>query len=214
MRCRRRLVENRVERVAQSSAAAPSLLAGLVYDGAGERMSPSHANKKGTRYRYYVSQSLIRYGTPASGVACRVPAADLEGIVEDQVCAVLRNDAAIFDAVGANSAPHREVEDLGRASRRPRHQVAGSAARGKTGDFACPRRAHRCSPRDRRYHDPARDADRHREPLIRISHRQIAQPASVAPLNCYRPCATQARRHGDEAPDRRQAAGAGNPIAA
>jgi site-specific DNA recombinase len=99
------LVENRVERVARSSAMAPSLLAGLVYDEAGERMSPTHANKKGARYRYYVSQSLIRHGRPrASGAACRVPAADLETIVEERVCALLRNDAAIFDAAGADSA--------------------------------------------------------------------------------------------------------------
>ena len=56
------LAENRVERVTRSKAAAPSLLAGLVYDQTGERMSPTHANKKGTRYRYYVSQSLIKRG--------------------------------------------------------------------------------------------------------------------------------------------------------
>ena len=73
------LSENRVERVTRSTAAAPSLLAGLVYDDSGERMSPTHANKKGTRYRYYVSQSLIKRSRPqATGSACRVPAAELE----------------------------------------------------------------------------------------------------------------------------------------
>ncbi|HXV23248.1 MAG TPA: recombinase family protein [Alphaproteobacteria bacterium] len=96
------LDENRVERVTQSSAAAPSLLAGLVYDDAGERMSPTHANKKGARYRYYVSHSLIKRGRPkASATACRVPAADLETIVEGQVCALLRSEAAVFDAAAA-----------------------------------------------------------------------------------------------------------------
>jgi len=95
------LAENRVERVARSSATAPSLLAGLVYDGAGERMSPTHANKNGTRYRYYVSQSLIKRCRPkALAAACRVPAADLETVVEDRVCALLRNDATVFDAAG------------------------------------------------------------------------------------------------------------------
>ena len=47
-----------------ASGSSPSLLAGLIYDDAGERMTPTHANKKGTRYRYYVSQSLIRHGRP------------------------------------------------------------------------------------------------------------------------------------------------------
>ena len=60
----RKLVANRVDRAIGAEAAQPSLLAGLIYDDAGERMTPSHANKKGTRYRYYVSQKLIR-GVPA-----------------------------------------------------------------------------------------------------------------------------------------------------
>jgi hypothetical protein len=98
------LVENRIERVTRSSAAAPSLLVGLVYDEAGERMSPTHANKQGTRYRYYVSQSLIkRSRLQASAAACRVPAADLETAVEDRVCALLRDDAAMFDAAGTGT---------------------------------------------------------------------------------------------------------------
>src|SRR5204863_2245989 len=37
----------------------PSLLAGLLFDGDGHRMTPSHAVKGGTRYRYYVSRPLI-----------------------------------------------------------------------------------------------------------------------------------------------------------
>ena len=53
------LAENRVDRATGSDAKQPSLLAGLVFDETGERLTPSHAVKKGTRYRYYVSRSLI-----------------------------------------------------------------------------------------------------------------------------------------------------------
>jgi hypothetical protein len=35
------------------------LLAGLLVDTRGERLTPSHAVKKGRRYRYYVSAVLI-----------------------------------------------------------------------------------------------------------------------------------------------------------
>lgn len=99
------LAENRVERVSRSNATAPSLLAGLVYDGSGDRMSPTHANKRGTRYRYYVSQSLIKGGRPkAPGAACRVPAADLEAIVESRICALLRDEGDIFNAIGDGTA--------------------------------------------------------------------------------------------------------------
>jgi DNA invertase Pin-like site-specific DNA recombinase len=104
------LVENRVERTTRSTAVDPSLLAGLVYDDSGERMSPTHANKKGTRYRYYVSQSLIKRGRPqASQAACRVPAADLESIVEDCICALLKDEAAVFSAAGATTVPSRKA---------------------------------------------------------------------------------------------------------
>ena len=99
------LVENRVERVSRSNATAPSLLAGLVYDGSGDRMSPTHANKRGTRYRYYVSQSLIKCGRPkVPGAACRVPAADLEAIVESRICALLRDEGDIFNAISDGTA--------------------------------------------------------------------------------------------------------------
>ena len=53
------LAENRVDRATGADAKQPSLLAGLIFDETGERLTPSHAVKKGTRYRYYVSTSLI-----------------------------------------------------------------------------------------------------------------------------------------------------------
>lgn len=75
------LAQNRVERELGSEARVPSLLVGLVYDETGQRMTPTHANKKGVRYRYYVSQPLTasaRSGVPRGR---RVPARDLERIV-------------------------------------------------------------------------------------------------------------------------------------
>jgi len=114
------LAGNRVERITRSRATAPGLLAGLVYDDGGERMTPTHANKKGTRYRYYVSQSLIKRGRPkASGTACRVAAADLEAIVEDRICIMLGDEAAIFEATGSRTVADskaliRKAADLAR----------------------------------------------------------------------------------------------------
>jgi site-specific DNA recombinase len=96
------LVTNRLDRDSGAGVTGPSLLTGLVHDGSGGRMSPTHANKRGTRYRYYVSQSLIK-GTrsKAAGGACRVPAADLERIVEERLRTLLRDKQAIDDAVGS-----------------------------------------------------------------------------------------------------------------
>ena len=50
VRCR--LNGNAAERRAATNAKAPSLLTGLVYDETGDRLCPTHADKKGRRYRY------------------------------------------------------------------------------------------------------------------------------------------------------------------
>jgi len=53
------LADNRVDRERGTNADEPSLLAGLLFDPDGNRMTPTHASKKGVRYRYYVSKTLI-----------------------------------------------------------------------------------------------------------------------------------------------------------
>ena len=56
-----------------------ALLMGRLYDDAGNRMTPAHANKGGMRYRYYVSAALSQ-GRPAGSVT-RVPAREIEAAV-------------------------------------------------------------------------------------------------------------------------------------
>ena len=72
------LAENRVDRETGSYAKQPSLLAGLAFDETGERLTPSHAVKKGTRYRYYVSRSLIVGTAKDHAKGRRIPAGNLE----------------------------------------------------------------------------------------------------------------------------------------
>ena len=62
------LSRNRVARKARCNVRNPSPLAGRVFDGNGEPLTPSHSNKKGQRYRYYVSRDR----------KIRLPAAELE----------------------------------------------------------------------------------------------------------------------------------------
>ncbi len=64
-----------------TNAAAPSLLRSLVYDGDGNRFTPSHAVKRGKRYRYYVSQRVIDDAASASSHPGRIPARELEQVV-------------------------------------------------------------------------------------------------------------------------------------
>jgi site-specific DNA recombinase len=68
-----------------SRAAIPSLLAGLLYDEHGNRFTPAHAVKNGKRYRYYVSQSVIRNpGVRHQGLV-RIPAAEVENLVRSRL---------------------------------------------------------------------------------------------------------------------------------
>ncbi len=60
---------------------SPALLRGRIFHAAGNRMSPTHANKGGARYRYYVSQPVLHRKPPAPRSVGRVPAAELEALV-------------------------------------------------------------------------------------------------------------------------------------
>ena len=57
--CNKRLANDADDRQRKANAAEPSLLAGLLVDARGQRLTPSHAVKKCRRYRYYVSAALI-----------------------------------------------------------------------------------------------------------------------------------------------------------
>ncbi len=58
-----------------------ALLTGCLFDDRGNLMSPSHAVKKGVRYRYYVSTALIQGRKAEAGTVARVPAQEIEALV-------------------------------------------------------------------------------------------------------------------------------------
>src|ERR1700730_9764035 len=75
-----RLAERKVLRkLARSKSSA--ILRGLIFDDRGHPMSPSHANKKGVRYRYYVSHALLQNRKANAGSISRVSAPDVEALV-------------------------------------------------------------------------------------------------------------------------------------
>jgi len=127
----RQLAENRIDRATSTQAAQPSLLAGLIYDDSGARMIPSHANNKGTRYRYYVSQELIKGSRRDAPRGRRVPAGDLEALVEDRLLQFLTSEAELFGAIEPRVADVNDcAEIMARASNLAR-RWPGFAAAGK-----------------------------------------------------------------------------------
>jgi site-specific DNA recombinase len=72
--------------------ASPSILAGRIFDDRGNRMTPSHTNKHGARYRYYVSHAVRQKRNDAAGSVLRVSAPDIEAIVANAVRNCLNKD--------------------------------------------------------------------------------------------------------------------------
>ncbi|MCW3848107.1 recombinase family protein [Sphingomonas sp. LB-2] len=103
------LAKGRVERVLGQGAPDPSLLAGLLWDGHGRRMSPRHTNKQGRRYRYYTSQ--IRDDEPP----WRVSASD----IEQRISASFANELARAERnILASATPAAtDIERVGIAAR-------------------------------------------------------------------------------------------------
>jgi len=80
-------------------AEAPSLLAGLIVDAGGSRMTLAHATKKAKRYRYYVSASLLAGDHPQAQKGMRVPAGDIEALVLDRLRAFFSSRTDVGDAL-------------------------------------------------------------------------------------------------------------------
>lgn len=92
----------------------------MAFDETGERLTPTHAVKKGTRYRYYVSTFLITGAVKDRSKGRRIPAANLESLVISRLRAFLSDQGAILDAIGDD---HADGAVQGRLIRRGR-QIA------------------------------------------------------------------------------------------
>jgi len=83
------LRESPRQRAARTRAQTPALLKGLIFGPTGCAMTPSHTRKGGRLYRYYIATDLLKHDAAACTVR-RVPAAEIEGAVVDQVRSLLR----------------------------------------------------------------------------------------------------------------------------
>jgi hypothetical protein len=98
----------------------PSLLAEMLFDRDGNRMTPTHAVKKGTRYHYYVSRPLITKHQTKRSTGLGIPAAEVEQLVTSRVRQWLLDPGNIYQAT--------QLPDLSAQ----RQLVAGAAEIGKS----------------------------------------------------------------------------------
>ncbi len=74
-----------------------ALLAGRIFDDRGNRMTPSHARKRGIKYRYYLSSTLLQGQAERSGSVRRIPATEIDVLVIRSVRDHLKPSAPIDD---------------------------------------------------------------------------------------------------------------------
>ncbi|MCB1374033.1 MAG: recombinase family protein [Rhodobacteraceae bacterium] len=102
------LAENARTRSARTRAQTPALLRGLIFGPTGAAMSPTHTRKGNRLYRYYVSQDVLQRGRDACPIG-RVPAAEIERAVIDQLRGVFRQPEIV---VGTWRAARAEQDDV------------------------------------------------------------------------------------------------------
>ena len=114
---RNQLAANAGDHQRKVKATEPSLLTGLLVDARGERLTPSHAVKKGRRYRYYVSAALITDAGTDRAQGWRLAAREIEDAVIRVLADALTSPQSLverFGAAGMRSDQLRKL--LGRAA--------------------------------------------------------------------------------------------------
>ena len=155
------LAENARTRSANTRAQTPALLKGLLFGPTGAAMSPTHTRKGNRLYRYYVSQDVLKRGPDACPVG-RVPAAEIEAAVIDQLRGVFRQPEIIVGTWRAARAEQDDItEDEAREALTAARPAVGRAVPGRAGaDRAAAGRAGRCADARRRGPAPAERARR------------------------------------------------------
>jgi Recombinase len=90
------LAANHHENRTRINAKSKSLLTGLIYDDAGNRLVSSHATKNGKRYRYYItSQGAQRSAATPDPSKLRLPATMIDELLRTRWQSFLTDKAAI-----------------------------------------------------------------------------------------------------------------------
>ena len=107
-------------------AKSDALLVGRIFDDRGNRMSPSHARKRGIKYRYYLSSVLLEGRPDHSGSIRRVPAVEIEALVIRSVREHLKLVTGALGLQRREEALHRcVVPHVARSAHRADDAVVG-----------------------------------------------------------------------------------------
>lgn len=102
------LSANRIGQKKHYRKSADSLLAGKLFDANGEPLIVVHTNKKGRRYRYYISKSLTANKRVNSADQWRLPTREIEGLITHTMTSFIRDQMVVTSALkDAGVASHK-----------------------------------------------------------------------------------------------------------
>jgi len=122
----------------------------MLFDGDGNRMTPTHATKEGKRYRYYISRPLITSDQIDGSAGLRIPAGEIEQAVTVRCGALCRQynqrgsghvgyiAGLVLAGCGFNQSRGRHLYQARRASNDP-PLLDPDPTKGPRG-IVCPRR--------------------------------------------------------------------------
>ncbi|MGO9144826.1 MAG: recombinase family protein [Desulfomonilia bacterium] len=93
------MAHNSIEHKTRSRNTVSCPLTNKLFDVSGERLIPVHVNKKGRRYRYYISQSLRADPKDASPNGWRLPGQEFEQVIRHAALEIIHDDVAVTAAL-------------------------------------------------------------------------------------------------------------------
>src|SRR6185312_9227553 len=136
LKVQHKLEANTVERqITRAATEQAYLLAGVLFDAGGEPMTPTHAIKKGLRYRYYVSRRLITgVRTERSHeTGQRLPGPQLERLIVERLRTFFTDSVTVTEALPPQ---RRDAPSVKRALAAAGDIVRAIAAGGEDQSFA------------------------------------------------------------------------------
>jgi len=104
------LKESPRKRAGQSRRQTPALLKGLLFAPNGSAMTPTHTERRGRVYRYYVTTTVMKLG-PETCTIRRVSAGEIEAAVLDQVRRLLQSPEIIVQASVATREIYPDIRE-------------------------------------------------------------------------------------------------------
>lgn len=108
------LKDNANKRKMIGNSKSPALLAGLLVDENYTKLVPHHANKKGTRYHYYVSQQLK---TSDQDTGWRIPMKTIERLVVDTLVETVTSRSRILALLPITNLSANAIQNIAKQAK-------------------------------------------------------------------------------------------------